>query len=230
MERAADPVAGVVAHHAVAEPLRVRLDRAADDVHLPAGGDGADAAGERLAGALDEQRGLLARVADEEGVVEVAVVPVEVGGDVDVDEVAVLEHRVVGDAVADHLVDRRARRLRVAAVAERRRVRAVGDDVLVRDAVELVGGDARPDRGCRGLDRPRGDPAGGTDPLDLLGRVPVAGGVRSGRATAHVLGPGDRCGDGAGRRQASGDQVAGGILGHRISLWRRMSSTSSGTT
>ena len=68
VERRADAVAGVVAHDAVAEPLRVRLDGAADHVDLSAGCDGTDAAGERLAGALDEQRGLLARLADEEGV------------------------------------------------------------------------------------------------------------------------------------------------------------------
>ena len=208
VERAADAVAGVVAHDAVAEALGVRLDRPADHVDLAARGDRADAAGERLAGALDEQRRLLARLPDEEGVVEVAVVPVEVGGDVDVHEVAVVEHGVVGDAVADHLVHRRARRLGIAAVAERRRVGAVRDDVVVGDAVELVGRDAGADGRGRRLDRAGGDAPGRADPLDLVGRVQVAAGVRGGRAPAHVLGSGDatraRLGSARGGRGSGG--------------------------
>ena len=50
---------------------------------------------------------------------------------------------VVGDAVADDLVDRGAQRLREAVVVERARVAAPGDAGLVADRVELVGGDAR---------------------------------------------------------------------------------------
>src|SRR5690348_18174569 len=46
---------------------------------------------------------------------------VEVRRDVDVDDVAVLDHLAAGDAVADHLVDAGAQRLGEAAVAQRRR-------------------------------------------------------------------------------------------------------------
>src|SRR5215207_1018266 len=97
VEHAADAVPGVVAHDAVAESLRIRLDRAPDDVHLTTGSDGADAPGERFPRALHEQLHVLARVAHHEGLVEVAVEPVEVGRHVEVHEVAVFEHRVIGD-------------------------------------------------------------------------------------------------------------------------------------
>ena len=92
--------------------------------------------------ALDEQARLLVDVADEVGRVGVAVHAVDVGRDVDVDDVAVLERAGVGDAVADDLVDARAHRLREALVAEGRGVGAVVEHVLVGDGVELVGGDA----------------------------------------------------------------------------------------
>ena len=193
-------------------------------------GDGPDAAGERLARPLDEQRASGSTSPTRNVRVEVAVHPVLEGGDVDVDDVAVAQHRVIGDAVADHLVDRGAARLRVAAVAEGGRVGAAGDEVLVRDRVELVGRHAGADRGAdrrerrrrrcvrsRGSARPR---------RARSGRRPCT-------ATAHaadVLGAGDARGHGAGRREASRDQVTGGILGHRISLWPRTSSTCTGTT
>ena len=83
---------------------------------------------------------------DAEGRVGVAVHAVDVDGDVEVDDVALDERAVVGDAVADHFVHRRAHRLREVLVAERARVDAACDVRLVRDAVDLVGGDA----GCDG--------------------------------------------------------------------------------
>ena len=111
--------------------------------------DGLDRAHRRLVGALDQQPVLLGHVAGQEGGVGVAVHAVDVGGDVDVDDVAVLDHRRVRDAVADHLVERRAARLRKALVAQRRRVGAVVDHVLVGDPVELVGGHPGRDRLAR---------------------------------------------------------------------------------
>ena len=122
-----------------------------DDVELPAGLHRLDRAHGRLVGALDQQSVLLGDVAGQEGGVGVAVHAVDVGGDVDVDDVAVLDHGRVGDAVADDLVERGAARLRESLVAQRRRVGAVVDHVLVGDAVEFVGGHA----GRDGLAAPR---------------------------------------------------------------------------
>ena len=96
-----------------------------------------------LPGHLDQRPGVAVDLADEEGGVAVAVHAVEIGGDVDVDDVAVLQRAVVGDAVADHLVDRGADRLGVAVVVEGRGVGAPVDVRLMGDAVELVGRDAR---------------------------------------------------------------------------------------
>src|SRR4029453_3687872 len=79
-------------------------------------------------------------------------------------------------------------------------------------------------RGCAAV------PARGADPLHLVGRVAVAGGVRGGLAASYVLGPGDVGGDRARRRQASGGQGAGGLLGGRVRLWAGRLRTGSGTT
>ena len=114
VEGGADPVAGELADHAVAEPAGVALDHPADHVDPAAGPDRLDAALERLAGPLDQQPRLLVDVTGEEGGVGVAVHAVEVAGDVDVDEVAVLDDAVVGDAVADDFVDAGAQALREA--------------------------------------------------------------------------------------------------------------------
>ena len=133
--------------------------------------DGLDRAHGRFVGALDEQAVLLGHVARQEGGVGVAVHAVDVGGDVDVDDVAVLDDRRVGDAVADDLVERRAAGLREALVAKRRRVGAVVDHVLVGDAVELIGRHTGRDRlACLGQ-RTRRDAPGNTHLLDHLGRL-----------------------------------------------------------
>src|SRR5690606_11337790 len=63
---------------------------------------------------------------------------------VDVQDVAAPEAPVARDPVADDVVDGRADRLREAAVIERRgHGGKLVDDVLVTDAVQLVGRDAR---------------------------------------------------------------------------------------
>ena len=133
--------------------------------------DGLDRAHGGFVGALDEQPVLLGDVAGQEGGVGVAVHAVDVGGDVDVDDVAVLDHRRVGDAVADDLVERRAAGLREALVAQRRRVGAVVDHVLVGDAVQLVGGDAGRDGLARLGERARRDAPRDAHLLDHLGRL-----------------------------------------------------------
>ena len=139
VELLTDAVADERAHDAEARRFRVGLDRAADLVEARAGPHLVDALPQRFLRDLHEPAALVVDVADEEGRVAVAVHAVQVDRDVAVDDVAVEERAVVGDAVADHLVDRRAQRLREALVVQRARVAAARDARLVADAVELVG-------------------------------------------------------------------------------------------
>src|SRR3546814_6613862 len=74
--------------------------------------------------------------------------------DLDVDDIPFLQHFRAGNAVADDVIDRGADRLRerrtsaAAAVVQRCRDAVQrADDVLVADAVQLVGGNARFDVG-----------------------------------------------------------------------------------
>src|SRR6478735_9477934 len=108
VEGLADAVPGEIPDDAVAEALGVGLDGPADHVDFAAGSHRPDGPAQRLFRALDQQPGFLVDVADEEGVVGVAVHAADERRDVDVENVAVLDHRAVRDAVADHLVERRA--------------------------------------------------------------------------------------------------------------------------
>ena len=97
------------------------------------------------------------------------------------------DHRVVGDAVADDLVQRGAQRLRVAAVAERGGVGAVADQEVVPDLVQEVGGHAGRDVPADLLERLGGEPARHPHPRDRLGVLDV--GLAQRRALlADVLG------------------------------------------
>ncbi|MNT32463.1 hypothetical protein D3C72_1683460 [compost metagenome] len=106
----------------------------------------------------------------------VAVVAVLDDGDVDVQGVAILERLVVRDAVADHVVDRGADRLRVALVVERGRDGLLHvDDVVVADLVQLIGGDARLDMFGNHFQHIGGQFAGDTHASDVLGSFEVDG-------------------------------------------------------
>ena len=140
VEGGADAVAREIGDHVVAEALGVRLDNPANHVDLPPGFGRLDAAHHRLIRAVHEVLVLRRDLAREESGVGVAVHPVLVRSDVDVDNVALLDHRRVRDAVADDFVQRDAAGLGETAVAERGRVRAVLDEVVVDNPVDLVGG------------------------------------------------------------------------------------------
>ena len=108
VELLADAVADERPHHAVAVLLGVVLDGPADVADRPPGLHGLDAVPGALLGDPHELAALGIDVADEERGVGVAVHPTDEAGDVDVDDVAVLQRTGVGDAVADDLVDRGA--------------------------------------------------------------------------------------------------------------------------
>mmetsp|Transcript_23081 Transcript_23081/g.74276 ORF Transcript_23081/g.74276 Transcript_23081/m.74276 type:complete len:293 (-) Transcript_23081:166-1044(-) len=103
---------------------------------------------EPLAGVVDVVRGrvegLAFGAADVVHLRAVAVEAVEEDGDVDVDDVALAQRRVVRHAMADHFVHRRADRPGIVVVLQGRRVGPAVDDGRVGDAVELVRRDPRP--------------------------------------------------------------------------------------
>ena len=84
-------MSGEIANHVVAEPVCVRFDDPADHRQRSAGLDGLDRTHLASLGALDEQPVLLGHIAGQKGGVGVAVHAVDIGGDVDVDDVAVLD-------------------------------------------------------------------------------------------------------------------------------------------
>ena len=197
MERPADPVPGEVPHHPVAEPPGVRLDHPADGVQRAARRHRADAAHHRLVRALDQQARLLVHVAGQERRVGVPVHAADERGDVNVDDVAVVDQRVVGDPVADHLVQRGTQRLRVTAVPERAGIRAMADQEVVAHLVQVVGRDAWGHGSSDRLQGLGGQLAGHPHPLDDLGRLDVRL-PGPGVLLAHVLRPRDVRGNLAG--------------------------------
>ena len=91
VEDAAEAVAREVAHDREALRLDVGLDGVADVADTAARLGGGDAAHHRLVGDVAQPARLHADVAHEEHAAGVAVPAVEDGGDVDIDDVAVLQ-------------------------------------------------------------------------------------------------------------------------------------------
>ena len=81
---------------------------------------------------------LLGDIAGKEGSVIIAVHPVLIRGDIDIDDVTIFNHGGVWDAVADNLIKGYAAGLREAAVPQRRRVSAVVTHVFVCHAVYII--------------------------------------------------------------------------------------------
>src|SRR5574337_490235 len=141
---AADAVPAVFAYHGITGRFRVLLDRMADVAQRRAGLDLPDAQHHRLISGVDQPFGQHRRLAHEIHARSVAVPAVLDHGDVAVDDVAFLQDLAgAGNAVANHVVDRRAQRLGEPTVAHVGRNRTLHvDDVVVGDLVDLLGGDA----------------------------------------------------------------------------------------
>jgi len=151
----------------------------------------------------DHKRPLLVDLTGQERGVGVAVHAADERGDVDVDDVAVLDHPAVRDPVADHLVGARAQRLREALVAERRGVGVVRDQELVTDPVQFVVSHARSNGPADLLQRLGGDPAGDAHLRDRLGVLHLRPGERRGRGSVDVFRPRDVPRHGTARRDRS---------------------------
>jgi hypothetical protein len=150
-------------------PLHVGLDGVADVAERRTRADRADAAHHRLVGHVHQQPCLGGGLARHVHAARVAVPAIEDDGDVDVDDVALGQQAVAGDAVADHVVDRGAGRLGVAAVAERRGHGAAGQHEVVNELVDLLGGHARLNMRGDHIERLGSQPSGAAHPLEIEG-------------------------------------------------------------
>ena len=154
MEAARDTMPRVIAHDTCASALGEGLDDLADLCVWLARAADCDGGVKAVASGLDQINGirvLLSLLSDRVRGIQVAVEALMVQGDVEVDNVAILERPLVGDTVADDLIDRGADALGVSMVSKWAWVAVALDGLLKDDLVNLVGGDARADMGRRDL-------------------------------------------------------------------------------
>src|SRR5690606_38187114 len=117
VELPSNAMAAELAHHREAVALGVTLDDVADVTEMRARADPLDAQPHAFEGDLAQAASGDRRLADAIHAAGIAVEAVLDDGDVDVEDVAGLEHLVAGNAVADLVVDGGADRLRERAVA-----------------------------------------------------------------------------------------------------------------
>ena len=174
MEVAADAVAAELAHDGKALFLGIGLDDVADVAQACAGSHLLDAQPQALPGDIHQTLGQHRRLADHEHAAGVAVEAILDDRDIDVEDVAVLELAVTGDAVADLVVDRRTDRLGVGRMARRGVIERRGDRALhvghvgVAETVQLLGGGARHHEGGDVVQKLGRQSAGNTHFLDFF--------------------------------------------------------------
>jgi hypothetical protein len=99
------------------------------------------------------------------GVAEPAV---QRNGDIYIDDVAIRQSFITGDAVADDMVDGCADGFGKATVIQRRGRGAMGENEVMADLVEMVGGNARGDMRADHVQRLGGQEAGRTHGDEIL--------------------------------------------------------------
>ncbi len=171
VEHAAHAVAAEVAHHRTAMGLDIALDGVADVAQGRAGLDHRQAARQALIGDVHQSPRPGWHLADAVHAAGVAVPAVDDHGDVDVDDVALAQRLVAGDAVADHMVGRDADRLGVAAIAQAGRQGAVIEDELARQVVQAFGRHAGLDVGDQHIQAFGRQPAGDAHAFEVFGGV-----------------------------------------------------------
>src|SRR5690606_10189153 len=167
----ADAVAAVFAHHRVVIRFGVLLDDVADIAETRARFDHGNRFIQTFLRDQAQALGVAERLADMEHRAGIAVPAILDDGDVDIDDVAVLEGFLVRrNAVADNFVDRGANRLGEAVVIQRRRNHLLHvDHVVVADAIEFAGGDPGYNVGFYHLQHFGGETAGHAQFVDFLG-------------------------------------------------------------
>ena len=140
LKNIADSMAAIVADNPHALGVGIGLDGLSDGSNRKAWFHGADALPEGLMGDADEVCRLFVDGAHGEGGIGVAMHAMEEEGDVNVEDVSVLERATVRDAMTDDFVGRGADGFGEAAIIECAWIAAEGDDGFMRKEVQLVGG------------------------------------------------------------------------------------------
>src|SRR4051812_204540 len=160
VDRAPDPMAGELAQNRAATALGLVLHRPADRVRRGAGAGGGHAAAQGGLRGGGEARDPRRDPADGHADRRVGVVAVELGGDVELDELARPQPPRAGDPVHRLVVDADADRAGEAVHERGRGARAVAGENARGERVELGGRDARTDA-TGDLAQRRGDGAPG---------------------------------------------------------------------
>ena len=183
VEHLAETVAAEVADHRIAVALGVALDRVRNIAHPVAWLRLLDAQHQALIGDLDQLARLDRGLADQIHAAGVAVPAVDDHGHVDIDDIALGQLLVAGDAVAHDMVDRGAAAVGEAAIAQRRRDRASGKGLLAHEIVQLAGGHAGHHQRDQRVEDIGGQPAGPAHALEPFRAVQLdraGAGLRSG--------------------------------------------------
>ena len=169
VEDAPQAMAAEIAHHGAAFLLLGEgLDGVTDIAGGGAGLHHGDAAHHGFIGDLDQALGFALHLADVIHAAGIAMPAVQDDRHVDIDDVALLERTVAGDAVADDVIDRGAERMAVAAIAEARGQGAVIERVFEGKSVERRRGHARLHFGNQKVQHLRRQPAGPAHALEIL--------------------------------------------------------------
>ena len=139
-----DTMTAVLANDAESFSFGDALDGMADVAQRGSRANLLNACAHCLVGRAHQPLGQDSRFADEEHAAGVTKPAVLDDGDVDIDDVAVLQFLVGWNTVADDMIERSANRLGIAAVADIGRNRLLHlDDVVMASPVQFIGRDAR---------------------------------------------------------------------------------------
>lgn len=183
VEHLPQTMAAEIADHRIAVPLGVALDRVRNIAHPVARLGLLDAQHQTFIGHLHELARLDRGLADQIHAAGVAVPAIDDRGHVDIDDIALVQFLVAGDAVAHDMVDRGAAAVGEAAIAQRRRDRASGKGLLAHEIVQLAGGHAGDDQRYQRIEDIGGQPARAAHALEPFGPVQLdraGAGLRSG--------------------------------------------------
>lgn len=143
MELSPDSVAHVVSNNGAILLRGVRLDHPPDITESIPWADGLDAQLQTPPRDLGQMLRLVTRRADVEGRARITMKPIEIDGDVDVDDVTIFELLVpTRNTMTNTLIEGRTDALGITAIVERRRCRAMLKDKVMNDVVDLEGRDS----------------------------------------------------------------------------------------